>query len=148
MRYAFLTVMSAAAILAACSEQQQPTSPVDARRGPSASAAMSTSPSTEGGIKLPDAKPQPQIGFTKVATYPSATVPVAPGASVAAIATCPAGSVLVGGGFSMPLDEPVPRVVRSHPDGYPNASGWRVLVSNRDAGAVASEVTAWVTCAS
>jgi len=115
-----ILVLTATFLLAACSDNQQPTSPANGRQvSAKGSAAGQLAPS-------PQAKPTDQVGFTKVTRVFSANVTVPAGQTGEAVATCPAGSVLTGGGYTVNY-QTLARVVQSHDDA---ANGWRVDLNN------------------
>ena len=121
MRNSFL-LLSIAAFVAACSEQQQPTSPATIGASASASAGLlSTSP-----LATANGKPTDQVGFTKVFTVTGASVNIVGIAGPkAATASCPAGSYAVGGSYEInaPLQSRYFIYIKS---GLDNANGWSV----------------------
>ena len=141
MRTAIILALVAA--VAACDDQQQqPTSPVAPRAA--APVTADVGPVTTG-IKLPDAKPTDQVGFTKVTAYSTALIPLVVGQTAHVLATCPAGSFMTGGGHTMTPVGTSPSVLQSFPDGLDQ---WHVVVRNDQAGAQNLSVRAWVLCAS
>jgi len=115
-----LLLLSAVAILGACSDNQS-TAPT-ASRSPSRSAAGDVSPSNPGSGG--QAKPQDLVGFTTVTTvtgstaYLNVNVP-----SNTSTATCPAGTHVVGGGYAVTGITASLQVQRTAPN---NTNGWTV----------------------
>ena len=98
MRTAIILALVAA--VAACDDQQQqPTSPIAPRAA--AQVGGDVGPVTQG-IKLPDARPTDQVGFTKVATYSPGLTTLVAGETTDIYAACPAGSFMTGGGHAPP----------------------------------------------
>jgi hypothetical protein len=88
------------------------------------------------GIKLPDAKPAGQTGFTSVTTVTTPVNHQIDGIAITAWtvdAVCPAGSTLVSGGYAIDLGWPNARVAYSGPSG---ANGWRITMQDANAGAI------------
>ena len=96
-----LLLLSVVAAVAACSDRQ-PTSPVRALPNPGSGLALASGPTTDG-IRVPEAKPTDQVGFTKTFVVLSNVVVLTRGVFETATiaATCPAGSVAVGGGYEL-----------------------------------------------
>jgi len=139
------TILSFAAlvVVAACADDRQPTSP---NRGPAATNRNNvqvSTPSAAGG-----AKPVPvdSVGFTKTFEVASTSMQVTRAAQdgVIAYAYCPAGSVVVGGGYEAEVDPGFSgvtdlRITLSRPGYINGASRWEVtgrLVGNTDNAAV------------
>lgn len=146
MRTQFLLV-SLVAMLAACSEQQQPTSPTTAARTEPRSGDYSAAANTAGGA--PQAKPVDQVGFSKAVTIFSDPLYVPAGQLAAGEATCPTGSFAIGGGHSIFLTGGV-KVLSSHPD--VNAVGdipraWTLTMDNTT-GATQAGFRVWAVCVS
>ena len=117
-----LLLLSIAGVIAAGSEQQQPTSPAIIGASPSAPAAVSST----GPIATANGKPTDQVGFTKVFTVTGTLVNIVGVAGPkTATATCPAGSYAVGGGY-----ETAPFLQSRYfihiKSGLDNANGWSV----------------------
>lgn len=94
--------------------------------------AVKTGKIANGTIKKVDLAPA-AVGAAKLGAIvevvaPSATV--ATGGIAGVTATCPAGSVLIGGGFDAGGNALPWRVQRSHKDG----NGWRVFGTNQSGG--------------
>jgi hypothetical protein len=150
MRTSFFLI-SLAAVVAACADQQQPTSPVGA-----AARLESSTVGGEGGAlpaqapTTPQAKPTDQVGFTKVQMYAGAPAVLAAGDRWTVSATCPAGAVATAGGYDVifPGGGTAPGISKSRPNGSPVADGWTIDVDNRQAGAADIKAWAWVSCAS
>jgi hypothetical protein len=85
-----------------------------------------------------------------VQMYSGAVVSIAAGASGTSTASCPAGSIPTGGGYTLGTtgEAPSPSVWRSRPDPMFNSTGWVVSASNKATGADVANVQAWVACAS
>ena len=137
-----LLLLSAVIVAAACSDTQQPTAPASGQRvSAKGSAAGQLAPS-------PTAKPTDQVGFTKVVRVNSVSNPLDAGTENYDTAQCPAGSVLISGGyeFSNPGSPAAPPFVQSSsPTIYNN---WYVRVGNHMAGATAAAFTVFALCAS
>jgi hypothetical protein len=150
-----LILFSFAALVAACSEQQQPTSPTTAKSdrsfpvvdGIKVPEVRRTEPvgltkagdarfPVVDGIRVPDAKPTDQVGFTTIEYIegPPTTVPA--GQSIQGFALCPAGELVTGGGFRLSNYNGQPpivtysRLIVSGPQ-----YGWSVSINNKAAGA-------------
>jgi hypothetical protein len=130
-------ILSAALIAAACSDNQQPTSPANGR-SVSVKASAANEPSSSA-----QAKPTDQVGFTKVTRVFSDNITVPAGQEGQAVATCPPGSVLTGGGYTLNY-QTLARVVQSHDDA---ANGWRVFINNSNL-ATPATVLSYAYCAS
>jgi hypothetical protein len=123
-----LILFSFAALVAACSEQQQPTSPAAARSDGSFPVV--------DGIRVPDLKPTDQVGFTTVEYIESAVWTVTAGQSLQGMALCPAGSMVTGGGFRLnSYAGTTPLVTYSRLIVIGPQYGWSVVLSNKQAGA-------------
>lgn len=142
-----LIMLSVVLAVAACSDTQQTTSPVNAR---SASSAGDVSPSNRGVVA--QAKPAPAVGFTKTTVIYAPALTVAAGASNVEDAICPAGTVMVSGGHELGLSigGTAPLVWRSRPHLTfgTDSDGWSIAVDNRQPGAGDIYIQAWVVCAS
>lgn len=140
-----LLLASTLVVLAACSDNQQPTAPRSASsRG---SAAGDVAPVGQG-IKLPDAKPADQVGFTNVTKVITTGVPINPGSQQVVTAHCPTGTVVIGGSYRLWGFDPagaVPWVSQSEDDG---SNGWSVYIANKQPGAILGTAYAVAYCAS
>jgi hypothetical protein len=122
-----LALFVAVTFIAAACADQNPSAP----GGRSASGSVATDQRPSGqGIKVPEAKPTDQIGFTKVTSVFGAGLTHA-GFKGQGSATCPAGSVVVGGGFNIidgvsNVSRPI--VTSSADDG---SNGWFVVVDQQ-----------------
>ena len=138
-----ILLVSAAAVLAACSDSQ---STAPSSMPSRSSAAGDVAP---GGTNLtqPYAKPTDQVGFTKVTQIVSGAVSVNPGEYKWAVAYCPDGSFVVGGGHAMAINgnHDAPAFVG---ESRPDANSWRVGVSNYATAAQTATFQAWLLCAS
>jgi len=99
MRNLLLMIASVVAI-SACSDRDQLTSPTDNLPRAEAGVRAPSGASAEVG-KAPSAKPTDQVGFTKtfVVVGVGASLERGVNESGYSTATCPAGSVAVGGGY-------------------------------------------------
>jgi hypothetical protein len=140
-----LLLLSTLVVIAACSDNQTPTSPM---RGGAASGNVA--PSGQG-IKVPDAKPSGPVAFTKVTYVYASALQVPAGSFNVQDAICPAGTVLVGGGHELgSTGGTAPLVWRSRPHlvGANGADGWSIAVDNTQAGSALIYIQAWANCAS
>ncbi len=141
MRTNFLLV-SLAAMVAACSEQQ-PTSPAaTTRAGVRPSADISAA--TNATAPAPQAKPVDQVGFTKVAVITSDFGSAAVGQTGGVDAVCPDGWLATGGGYQLYAGHP--EVVTNRPV-YSPPRAWNLSVDNSK-GATNATFKAWVLCVS
>jgi hypothetical protein len=137
-----LLLLSVAVLLAACADDQHSTAPKAPRSG---AASRSVADSPPG----PGAKPIDQVGWTQAVTITSAPHAVAPGTSGVAIATCPAGTTLVGGGYTLDFT-----TISVAPLVYLNTPGigsisWNAAVTNLNpVGGSSISVTSIARCAS
>jgi hypothetical protein len=129
------------AVLAACSDRDQTTAPTAGTpRQATYATAISDAPTAN-----PNAKPITEPGFTKITVITTAMVGMAPGAGGSASAYCPAGTVLVGGGFAIGQENENPvHIYVSRPYG----SAWLVKAANPVNGMDGANFHAWATCAS
>jgi hypothetical protein len=146
-----LLLLAAAVLLSACADDQHATAPASRSGLAGRSASGDAAPSGQA-TGNPQAKPIDQVGFTKVVTYFGAPVTLNPGQATSAQATCPAGTVVTGGGHDLDVQSvgTVPLLVRSRPlqSGNDPATGWLVTFSNTQAGSGTLQFWAWVACAS
>ena len=139
-----LLLVSALAALAACSDTQQTTAPAS-RSGRAASGDVATAGRT---AVSPDAKPvSGQSGFTTVTQVVSNEIALDAGAAIAGSAVCPAGSTLVGGGFTF-VSEGNPNARPFVRESHPLSNGWFVSVANWATGAYYASFKAYALCAS
>jgi hypothetical protein len=124
-----LLLLSAAIVIAACSDNQQPTAPANR---PSVSAKGLAA----GQLALsPQAKPVDQVGFTNVQLVAGAIVEMAANTFAEGAAECPQGTTGVGGYYDVVSITGQPpyawRTVRSTV-GTPTGpvTGWRVHFAN------------------
>jgi hypothetical protein len=117
-----LLLLSAVAILGACSDNQS-TAPT-ASRSPNRSAAGDVSPSNPGSAGG-QAKPQDQVGFTTVTTVTGTTADLNNNGLISntSTATCPAGTHAIAGGYTVNFGLPSVKVQRTVPN---NTNGWTV----------------------
>ena len=145
-RIALAILGTALGIVAACSDQREPTSPATraTTRASSADVAAATSAPSAGG----QAKPTDQVGFTKITLIENyEVVPV--GGSAQIIALCPVGSTVTGGGFSAgvyAVGKPI--VSHSRVITIGNQNGWSIGIENTAAGAAAAGIHVHGLCAS
>jgi hypothetical protein len=137
-----ILLLSAAFVLAACADDQHATAPSGPRSGAASHTVDAYPPGPSNG-----AKPSNPTGWTQAVTI-GATISVAPGSADFATALCPAGTTVVGGGFSLGLGSGTPPVVYIN---NPNVqgTGWNAGVVNKNAaGGSYVTVTAVARCAS
>ena len=147
-----LLLASTALIVAACSDNPQPTSPRSISSATSGAGDRAPATST---ISQTYSRPTDQVGFTKTVSVssPPKTIPGGvPGASFgSATVLCPSGTVLVGGGYMLTLTPggtwpliaySVPHSVAGIPD------GWVANVQNQQPGAADVTLSAYAICAS
>ena len=148
--------LSAAIVFAACADDQQTTAPHGPRSGASSrSADLPPGPGAASrSLDLPPgpgagARPADQVGWTKAITVYSTPHPVAPGTSGFASATCPAGTTLVGGGYTLDIiGATVAPVIAQNTPGI-GSVGWNAGVTNLNAaGGAYVSVTSIARCAS
>jgi hypothetical protein len=140
-----LILLSLAAVVAACSDQPQPTSPL-ARRSVNGQAAGSVSPI--GALVSAQGKPTDQVGFTKVTEVTGDNLVIQPGQVRTVSATCPAGSTLIGGGHRVLTHltgTAPPWILAAEDDGQ---NGWLVTISNEQPGASTVNYRATAFCVS
>jgi hypothetical protein len=96
-----LLLLTAAVVLSACADDQHATAPAS-RSSRSNSSAGDVMPLGQG-IGVPDAKPIDQVGFTKTFVAFGAEALLTRGVTESGYsqANCPAGSVIVGGGYEI-----------------------------------------------
>ena len=133
------------AVVAACSDNQEPTSPARTVR----SYTPSVNDVSSDASKAPPAKPQDQVGFTKLTYMESAIYTAAPGVSEQGWALCPVGSTVASGGYTIMVgNAPVPTVTHSRLITSGAQNGWSVSVSNKAVGAVSVTFYVYAVCAS
>jgi len=139
-----ILLLSAAILLGACADDQHATAPASTRSG---AASRSTAPDFPPGPGTA-AKPTDQVGWTKAVTVASTPLAVAPGASGFISANCPAGTTLVGGGFTIDVNGgPAPIVYLNNPG--VTGTGWNAGVRNLNAaGGYYVSITSVARCAS
>jgi hypothetical protein len=117
-----------ALVVAACSDTPQSTAPH------TGGSARDRQPSDQG-IKIPDAKPADQVGFTKITRVVSSPKSFLPGWTGMIMATCPDGTTIVGGGYRIfggGINHPLISFSDIN-EAYPNA--WSIELDNPAAGA-------------
>jgi hypothetical protein len=136
-----LLLLASTLFIAACADNQQPTAPASNRSvSPKGSAAGQLAPS-------PHAKPTDQVGFTTIVRVLSSTAVSAPNTPAFALASCPSGTTLVGGGHQFVSFAPsAPPFVATSADN--EANQWVVYVANSLPGAVSASFRAYAYCAS
>jgi hypothetical protein len=92
-----LFLFAATILFVACADDQHSTAPASRTAG-SRSASGNLSASTQN-VGSPQAKPIDQVGFTKITEVISTNMVISKGGQDSRTAVCPAGSVVVGGGF-------------------------------------------------
>jgi hypothetical protein len=140
----FITLLTAGALIVACADDSRPTQP--ASRPTAATAEARPDKQSAGGT----AKPVDQVGFTKISYAFSGpgTTHVEPGDMVQTTATCPAGTVVGNGGYTVLLwvSSNTPPWVLT--DGPNNQNGWTVKFSNEAAGMGPFSFSVWASCLS
>jgi hypothetical protein len=138
-----ILLLSAAILLGACADDQHATAPA----GPQSAAAIHSIapdvPVTGNG------KPNAPSGWTTAVTVFSTPHAVAAGSAGFATATCPAGTTLVGGGYSLDFGNlsVAPAVYLNNPG--IGSTGWNAGVRNfNPVGGVSVSITAYARCAS
>ena len=130
-----LLLLATAFVLAACADDQHTTAPSRTRSTSSSSASGDMA--TRDGLGIPQARPQDQVGFTQVTTVKSVAVNLGAGGTGSASAICPAGTQVVGGGFTLSSGD------FAIDSSAPNANnGWTVHGTVGAAGPLAVTVTA------
>ena len=135
-----LLLLSAIIAITACSDNQQPTSPVNG--------AVAHTPSTNQLNQLPEANGKPVPGpvpFTKMATYYGPGLVIPAGNTNTTTVQCPAGSVPTGGGYDVSTSGGTYPIVYYN---HPTATGWIAGANNQQAGSAEITIRAWVLCAS
>ena len=128
------TMLVASTIFVAACGDNSPSSPVSARSSASALAAPSAQPITAAAGKGSG------LTFTTVVS-PLAQIDGVNITARNAIATCPAGSVVTGGGYWIDFGEKSARVQINAPSG---GTTWRVLIAD---GTEAIDFHAYAICA-
>jgi hypothetical protein len=118
-------LLTAAVLLSACADDQHTTGPASRSN---VSGRSATGDVTAPGQLTPNpqAKPVNQVGFTTVTTVTSATfeaLPLVPGYLVA---TCPAGTTVISGGYEILTGQDDARIYYDGPSG---ANGWKVKLT-------------------
>lgn len=150
MRTRSLMLAAATLVLAACADDQHPSAPASPHSVGRSSASGDVAPGTQT-ISTPNAKPQDQVGFTKVVYVGSGNISAPAGQTSGGSATCPAGSIAISGGYTLYVTAgaPSPLVTSTSPSGpTPNPTGWSVAISNEAAGAGAAVFQVYALCAS
>ena len=138
-----LLLVSTALVLAACSDNPQPTAPRSI-----GSATSGAGDLTRRTAIQPNAKPVDQIGFTTVTKVISLLTAVGPNSMVSATATCPVGSTVISGSYRVAgniTGVPLPLVIWSEDD---QANGWHVTLDNTQPGSALVSLWAVAYCAS
>ena len=150
MRTRSLMLAASALVIAACADDQHPSAPASSHSVTRSSATGDVGPSAQS-TGTPYAKPQDQVGFTKVVYVGSGNVSAPAGQSSGGSATCPAGSIAVSGGYTLYVTTgaPSPLVTSTSPSGPASSpTGWSVTISNEAAGAGAAVFQVYALCAS
>ena len=135
-----LGLLATVIAIAACDDQQQPTSPPTETSSPRAAVTVA---SASPVAKAPDARPADQVGFTKVQYFETGLISVNAGANGDYTLNCPAGTFVISGGHNL-WGGVSPLVRLSRADG----NGWHVLISNDAAGATFMTFRVSVNCIS
>ena len=141
-----LLLCTAAVLLSACADNQNATAPVSR---PSSSSSSATGDVTTTGIRVPDAKPVDQVGFTQVTRVNSPNPEsVVAGQTSAASVACPAGSTAIGGHYNISLyiATATPPWVRF--SGLNGLNEYTVSFANEQCGGSSFTYTVTVYCAS
>ena len=146
MRITVLLTLAAAILVAACADDR-PTSPVSSP-GARSSLATGTLPSATASGPSAQGKPVDHVGFTTVTRVIGSLAVVNVGVQNQSLATCPAGSTLVGGGYQMKGFESThtpPWITQSSDN---TAQGWVVDMVNSQPGGGVVSFNAFAYCAS
>lgn len=139
----FITLLTTAILVVACADDSPTTSP------PSRSTAGTTELRATNQSVTASAKPVDQVGFTKVSYVTSGPgYTTMPGGAVADFTvSCPAGSTVVTGGYTVPWWDAsaVPPFVLIN---GPNGNGWKVRFSNEAPGMKSFQFYMFATCLS
>jgi hypothetical protein len=150
-RVAGLAIVSAAlVILAGCADDQHPSAPTRSYSTGRSAAAGDVGLNPQA-IGTPNAKPQDQIGFTKVTSYFSGTLIAPAGQTISGSSACPAGSFAVGGGYTLIVAPGAlaPVVMSTAPSGLASTpNGWGVVLANDAAGTAQAFFQVYTLCAS
>ena len=139
-----LLLFSAAVLLSACADDPHTTAPASRSGSSSRSAAGDVMPSGQG-IRVPQAKPTDQVGFTQVFTVQEPVFThVSKGSTGTGTATCPAGSHVIGGYYTITFDGTAPDFTYISA-GIDQANGWSVRGSVP--AAAASDIVTFVVTA-
>jgi len=123
MRTHFL-LLTAAVLLSACADDQHTTGP--ASRSSVSGRSATGDVVAPGQLTANPAKPVNQVGFTTVTTVTSATVEALPLVPGYLVATCPAGTTVISGGYEIITGLDDARVYYNGPSG---ANGWKVKLT-------------------
>ena len=115
-----ILILTAAILLGACPDDQHTTAPASSRSARS-SATSDVMPSTQG-LGVPQAKPL-DPGFTQVTTVKSPLLGLYAGGSGWVTATCPPGSQVIGGGYTLTGSAAAFAIDNNAPNG---SNGWTV----------------------
>ena len=150
MRNIMLCSLGAAIVAATACENQQATAP----RSIGAASEMSDGrvSAHPGRVsELPSAlgKPTDQVGFTHITEVASEVVVLSPGVTRGVLATCPAGTTVVSGGYNVYalVNGAAPPVVVSS-KGVLGGGSWGVGVTNTLPGAGTANFVVYAYCAS
>jgi hypothetical protein len=150
-RVAGLAIVSAAlVILAGCADDQHPSAPTRSYATGRSAAAGDVGLNPEA-IGTPNAKPQDQIGFTKVNMLHSGNLAAPAGQTIGGSQACPVGTFAVGGGYTLYVAPgvPAPVVMQTAPTGLASSpDGWAVVLANDAPGAAQAAFQVYALCAS
>ena len=136
-----ILLLTAMITLAACGDQH----PVSPSMRSSDQSRGDVAPSTQG-IKVPQAKPTDQVGFTNVFTVDGNSVGISVGDGPRPVtATCPAGSQAIGGGYGV-SNWAASRFLTITGFGLDGANGWTAKGWVWDVSAPTVFVTPHVIC--
>ena len=140
-----LAMYAGVTAIAACSDQEKTSPTAPAAAGSFASASQSSSTI---GQPTASGKPAPApVGFTKIQIVQTAMTTVAVGTGNGAVATCPAGTTIIGGGYNWVIvgNFYFPPFVKSS---QIIGNTWSVWTLNMAAGAADAAIVAFAYCAS
>ena len=136
MRMTIISLLSVAVALAACNDQQQPTSPAR----PAADVSANYQADNGSEIRLPG-----PTGFTATRVT-SSWIEVKPGAVTTASAMCPSYSVLSGGGFDTDGASVLDLGQSKRSDN--NLFTWQVSATNNQRSSIFAAIRAYAICVS
>jgi len=141
------------ALITACSDQDHPTSPIQPRSGLEPRALNATDNSIASEIKVAQAKPTDQVGFTKTTVIESNPIWIIPGSDETYYVNCPAGSMVTGGGYTLNIPSlfvgSPPFVYNSRPVATGGKSdNWTISMKNEQPGSSQFTAVFYAVCVS